>query len=173
MNIRGLVFALVSIAVGCVAQVGPPSTTNSWHIEFSPEAEAMLDTAAVIEELNVIWLPIGVSFDTFEGEETRTVHVTWGDPEAHVLGECAPGKDCVTQLAPLQRYPEERWAQLAAAIISHEMGHSYGLGHTEDQPWAELPINGCDIMYSEFWGICTVHEFAPEEIEQLQAQVAK
>ncbi len=121
-----------------------------------------MEPQLVMDELYKIWAPFGVMFDAYE-EDTRHVFIELGDPETKTLGHTYVGGDPTVYAAYLEKYDAPRFdrARLLAIIISHEMGHSYGLPHLED--WAEKPWDGCDIMYSQFWAICTEHVFSPEE----------
>lgn len=166
---RLTLLALLAVAA-CHPEERHPTHTRTWHLSFAEGVEEIVDPELVVDELYKIWGPYGVMFDAYE-EDTHTVYIELGDPEEEILGHAYVGGDPTVYVAYLQKYDAPRFdrARLLAVIISHEMGHSYGLPHNEDTH--EKPWNGCDIMFSSFWAICTEHVFSPMEEEYLHAQI--
>jgi len=154
-----MLFALAA----CGPQGPEPTHTRTWHLEFAPEVADLIPPELVVDELNKIWAPYCVMFDAYE-DDTRTVHIQMAEtPPAglpsEAIGWAAVGGDAFVNAQPITVYPEYRWPLLLAIVISHEMGHSYGMPHLS----GEKPLNGCDIMYESFWGICSDFVWSLEE----------
>lgn len=150
---RNILLALILSLIGCV-QSPSPTTERVWYVSI--ETTEPIDGLALLAYLDGYWAEFGVSFEF--GEGFPSVSIQDGDPESPVAGHCGTGTSCVVYVAPIvERYGTADLATHLAVVVSHEVGHSYGLKHPQEDSRFSIPYDGCDIMNTEYYGICTSH----------------
>ncbi|MCI0527812.1 MAG: hypothetical protein L0Y56_10270 [Nitrospira sp.] len=145
----------LTMASGCSSQQPEPTTSHLWYLDIQDQT---VDGPTLIAELSQYWADFGVSFEFGAGEPR--VSIQTGNPDDTSIGHCGVGTSCVAYVAPLlERYNPDNLERHLAVVVSHEMGHSYGLSHTTG--------DGCSIMNAEYFGICTVHTWDDADRESL------